>query len=322
MIEDDIETHEEFKPLLEAETVEEAPARKAVPWKAVIVTGLLVSLIGAGGGGYGVYAGLKAQTPDIAANSGPDAATLMAPLNKKIKTLETRLSAAEALTQTVSDRPVPVVEPVDLSSVETRIEALEAAPVPDIDPVALTALQSAQADGFEWPDTSGLETRLTGLETQVNELPEAIAPDAMLEILDRLEVLETDLATAVPPSAAMTTPISGPDADAFDSLIARVSALENRAPLAAKVQHVAVLAFPKAAMLSAIEDNAEGGFMKKTLSKHIRVKDENGPLTLIEGIEADIAKGRLKAAVEKFERLPVPVKAAGQAWYESVRASL
>jgi hypothetical protein len=66
----------------------------------------------------------------------------------------------------------------------------------------------------------------------------------------------------------------------------------------------------------------EGGMIKKTLSRHIRVKDDNDPLTLIDGIEADLSGGRLGAAAEKFERLPAPVRAKGQAWYESVKASL
>ena len=54
----------------------------------------------------------------------------------------------------------------------------------------------------------------------------------------------------------------------------------------------------------------------------MRVKDENDPLSLIEGIEADIANGRLEGAAEKYDRLPEPVRAAGQAWYDSVKASL
>jgi len=40
-------------------------------------------------------------------------------------------------------------------------------------------------------------------------------------------------------------------------------------------------------MVAAVEDNIEGGLLKKTLSRHVRIKDENDPIALIEGIEAD-----------------------------------
>jgi len=88
------------------------------------------------------------------------------------------------------------------------------------------------------------------------------------------------------------------------------------------VERVSILAFPKAQMVAAVEENMEGGLIQKTLSRHIRVKDADDPLTLIDGIETDLNEGRLDAAAKKFERLPSPVQTAGQAWYESVKASL
>jgi hypothetical protein len=88
------------------------------------------------------------------------------------------------------------------------------------------------------------------------------------------------------------------------------------------VKRVPILAFPKTQMISAVEANMDGGMIKKSLSRHIRVKDVDDPLTLIDGIETDLSEGRLGAATEKFERLPSPVRSAGQAWYESVKASL
>jgi len=104
-------------------------------------------------------------------------------------------------------------------------------------------------------------------------------------------------------------------------LNSRISALENQPAPKPVIERVSILAFPKAQLIQAVEDNQTGGIVEKTLSRHIRVKGPNDPLTLIDGIETDISEGRLSDAAKKFERLPAPVRSAGQAWYESVKAS-
>ena len=285
-----------------------SPAKS--PWKAFILTGLIASLIGAFGGGYGVYTGLKAQSPSLADASNVD----LSPLETKIADLTTRLNAAEASVKKAVNRPAPKSDPVDLSGLEKRLDALESAPRPEIDPAALTALQSAQEDGFDWPDTSGLENRLAELETKLDELPE---PSGPTDLLDRLETLESEFETR-----DGSADLDKARAERFEDLETRLSDLENRPTANPRIERVSILAFPKEDMVSAVEENIEGGLFKKTLSRHVRVKDENDPLSLIEGIEADIANGRLEGAAEKYDRLPEPVRAAGQAWYDSVKASL
>lgn len=300
-----------------AETLEAEPTTQPKPWKAFILTGLLASLIGAGGGGYGVYAGLKAQAPDAAPDVTADIKAITTPLNAKIETLERRLMTAEAAFRDVTSRPEVTSDPVDLSSIEARLATLETATPSEIDPAALAALNAAQADGFEWPDTAALETRLTGLETGLLTLADTPSPEVLSDLMERIQALEAR-PIAQAPEADLTLMMN----EALDTVETRLSVLENTKPVAPKVTRIAVLAFPKEALLQAAEDNTEGGFMKKALSKHVRVKDNDNPLTLIDQIEMDISKGRLEAAAIKFERLPAPVKAAGQAWYESVKASL
>lgn len=294
---------------LEAEPSVERPKS---PWKAFVLTGLLASLVGAAGGGYGVYEGMKRITPEPVKAPSVD----LGPMEKQIQQLTNRVKAAESQAQKAVNRPVETTSPVDLSGLESRLDALEAAPRPEIDPEALTALQSAQADGFEWPDTAKLESRLAELESQPEKPVDAAVPT---ELIDRLETLEADLTEL---QNTETEPAI--DVEKVDRIEARLFALENRPAPAPeiKVETVSILAFPKKAMIAAAEDNIDGGFVKKALSKHVRVKDEGDPLTLIDGIEADIAKGRLAAAAEKYDRLPEPVRAAGHAWYKSVKASL
>jgi hypothetical protein len=316
------------QPEEDLEAATETPEKKS-PWKAFILTGFIASLIGAAGGGYGVYQGVKTFSP--VADAQPDVD--ISPLETKLKVLSERMSKAEADVKTAANRPAPEIdlpEPVDLSGLESRLEALESAPTPDIDPAALTALKSAQADGFEWPDTSALEDRLSVLETQLeaDSIETDSEPSAeMTDLLARLDALEKLDDANVTLSAGdapliITDEITSLDSSRLDDIETRLSALENRPALEPRIERVSVLALPKAAMIAAVEDNVEGGVLKKAFSKHVRVKGDDDPLTLIDDIEADIAKGRLEEAATKFNRLPDPVRAAGQAWYDSVKASL
>jgi len=154
-----------------------------------------------------------------------------------------------------AEKPIPEAEDVEVLHEPREKSPWKAFVLTGIDPEALTALQSAQADGFEWPDTSGLEDRLAALE--ITAKTSAAPTELSSEIMERIEALEAGVQT--------NSEIASEDS------------------------------------LSAEED-------------------EDDPITLIESIEADIEQGRLEAAAETFNRLPDPVRAAGQAWYDSVKA--
>lgn len=327
-----IEGEPEPESEMESEPVE--PRTKS-PWKAFILTGLLAGLIGAAGGGFGAYAALKKFSPAPVQQAEVD----LSPIEARLTQLSERVTQTEALALETANNPTVEFEPVDMSGMEARLTALETAPTPEIDPEALTALQAAQKDGFEWPDTTLLEDRIaviearaetttdtTALEGRIGDLEArseeisnaALAATAVSpEMMDRLKALEIELETL-----RNAEPVTAANEAIMSALDARVSAMENRPPPIPVVERVAILAFPKSQMIAAVEANMDGGMIKKTLSRHIRVKDENDPLTLIDGIETDLIDGRLRAAAEKFERLPSPVRAKGQAWYDSVKASL
>ena len=298
--------------------------RPKSPWKAFILTGLIASLFGAAGGGYGVYAGLKSQSPQVAEVIQTD----LTPLETRLKALTDRVSAAEANVKQIKARPVPTSaapsEPVDLSPLDARITALEKAPKPEIDPAALTALQAAQRDGFEWPDTASIEDRIADLETDIETASNTASVPSELfpELIARLEDLETQLKSLEKNTTTQLSAGATTRAQSVKKIEARLAALENAPRPDARVERVSILAFPKEAMIAAVEENVEGGLFKRALSKHVRVKDDDDPIGLIDSIEIDITAGRLESAIIKYDRLPDPVRAAGQAWYESVKASL
>lgn len=305
MIEDDVDsviepTEEELAPEPEIQ-----PAKS--PWRAFILTGFLAGLFGASAGGYAAYEGLQRFAPKPV----PSAEVDLSSVESRLEAFGARISEAE---NGLLDVKIPEQEPVDLSGLETRLAELEAAPRPEIDPAALSALQDAQADGFEWPDQSAVESRIAALETSVEALPETNVPP---DLLERLSALEAELEALQQIESADSL-----NETQLSELNSRISALENQPAPEPVIERVSILAFPKAQLIQAVEDNQTGGIVEKTLSRHVRVKNPNDPLTLIDGIETDLSEGRLTDAAKKFERLPAPVRSAGQAWYESVKASL
>ena len=343
MIEDEPKPVSET-PEVETELEPVEPKTKS-PWKAFILTGFLAGLIGAAGGGYGAYAALKKFSPA----PNPPVAVDLSPIETRLNQLSERVTETEAVALEAANSPTVEFEPADMSdefsAIETRLADLENTPSPDIDPAALTALQAAQKDGFEWPDTTRIEKRIaalearaetssdpatgtTAFEARIAELEAqaerlsnsvAAAPVAAVpnNVMKRVKALEAQVETL-----QNIEPLPAIDDEQMSALKTRLSALENRPPPTPVVERVSILAFPKAQMVAAVEENMEGGLIQKTLSRHIRVKDADDPLTLIDGIETDLNEGRLDAAAKKFERLPSPVQTAGQAWYESVKASL
>ena len=142
-----------------------SPAKS--PWKAFVLTGLLAGLIGAIGGGAGIYAALKTVSPAPAIADAVD----LTPLERNFTRLSARIKTAEDKLQDVANRPAQEIKPTDLSDVESRLQALENAPRPEIDPDALTALHSAQKDGFEWPDVCLLYTSPSPRDLSTSRMP-------------------------------------------------------------------------------------------------------------------------------------------------------
>ena len=351
--EDHIEVTPEAEPPYEVAEVEavaptliEQPIIKRGPkWTTVILTGLIAGLVGAGAGAAALYT----LAPKLIGTDGAQVATLERQIETRISALDTRLQTAEARAPSRTDAFDPTdldqrlaaleTAPVFADDITDRIAVLEAAPRPEIDPAALSALQAAQADGFQWPDTKLIETALVRIDERLlsleaddadtsdvmnrlaaleNRPVETTMPDDIIARLDAME--QRDAETGMPPELiARLDALESrePEAVMSPELMDRIAALES-APAPVAVPRF-VLPFPKAEMLRAVDANREGGFMSRTLSKHVRVKSDDDPTTLINGITADIADGDLDAAAAKFDRLPEAVQAPGRAWYASLK---
>ena len=188
--------------------------------------------------------------------------------------------AANYLTRPAPYDPAPLRGEID--ALRTELAALRDRPVPETQAV----------------DLRPLERRVRALETA--PAPDAAAPvdEALVE---RLEALQAD-GLAVPPVD-------------LEPLEARIRALEERStaappPVTQPTDTDAPLpSFPAQALRDGVEARSGGLF-----SKHIRVRREDDPLTLIEGIEADMAARRPAAAIAKFDRLPSELRSLARGW--------
>ena len=77
--------------------------------------------------------------------------------------------------------------------------------------------------------------------------------------------------------------------------------------------------FPKAAILDALTEADESGWIKRTLNKHITVQSEDNPRYVVELIEKDLDAGDIAAAVTKFDTLPEAAQTAAKTWREAFK---
>ena len=151
-------------------------------------------------------------------------------------------------------------------------------------------------------DLSSIETRLGVLE---GAKPQVIDQD----LLARLEALNEE----------------GSEALDLSDILSRLEALETRPVPTAPVATVSVQSpnsvsepFPKTAVLAAIEaSEPSGGWLQRSLKKHISVQSDDNPRYLVELIVQNIKDKNIEAALAAFDKLPAEAKAAGQDWRES-----
>ncbi|MBL4870475.1 MAG: hypothetical protein JKX72_05935 [Robiginitomaculum sp.] len=150
-------------------------------------------------------------------------------------------------------------------------------------------------DGATGAGANTLLTRLSALESQITELQKS--------------QIETVSSVGFPSASA--EPIDLPDTHASKTLS------ENDRT---EILRVLVESFPRKEMLAAVEAQQKialkkPSWLQKTLSKHIKVRDDNTPpLTIINSVEAAIKAGRIEDALAGIKKLNPPVRAMTIDW--------
>jgi len=208
--------------------------------------------------------------------------------------LETQITDLREELTALQNRPVPVIPTVNLQPLTRRIQSLESRPT--VDPLSeeiVSRLETLQANGFELPDMPDLpdfeamEARIVALEAQAQSL--------------NLEMQAQAAAIAALPSASapLPAPASEPYVDA-DTLPR----------------------FPAQVLRDGAAELGGSGFFKRTFSRHVRVRGSNAPDVLISGIESDLANGKPRAALAKFDRLPPQIRSLARAWRANMEEAL
>ena len=176
-------------------------------------------------------------------------------------------------------------------------------------------------------ENKSLKAQIARLQRDIKALPKPVATD-LTPIQSRLSALESAKPREIDSDlVARLEALKEEGSEALDlsDILARIEALEARpivAPKTAAPSRSAVMAlepFPEAAILAAIETSQpSGGWLKRSLKKHISVQSDDNPHYLVELIVENIENGNIESAAEAFDKLPAEAKAAGQAWRDSL----
>lgn len=268
--------------------------RKGLGVLPVLGLFLLSTGLGAFGGAYGAQhfvktpseADIQRQLDLAVAEVKDESSTSISALKNELS----RLRQDQATLQKTEGVDAAQLNDVE-SRLQERLETLENRPepvLPDINADTLQALKQAEEDGFTWPDTSGVEARLTELET------------ALIMSNETITKLQAEIDDLKQSRDILPIRVEATDGGKGKGL--------SEAP-----------AFPKAALLAAIEkENGEKGFLAKALNKHIQVREPDDPIVLIETIEKALSRGDLNSAIKTFESLPQNLRNVGQDWRNSL----
>jgi hypothetical protein len=196
--------------------------------------------------------------------------------------METELELVRVDVQTLENTPEPIIPVVDFSPLEQRIIALEARPTVDpLNEEIVSRMEALQAEGFELPEIPVFPDMDT-VEAQIAEF------DARIQILEaRIETVEDR------PLPVLIDPIP----------VVEVTMDPDTLP-----------EFPATALRQGADELSGSGFLRRTLSRHIRLKGDSSPHVLIDGIEQDMVAGRAEAAVRKFDQLPENLQSLARGW--------
>ncbi|WP_409432402.1 hypothetical protein ACJ3XI_09320 [Litorimonas sp. RW-G-Af-16] len=220
----------------------------------------------------------------------PDAVNVT-PLRNDVSQLKASISGIEKQQADLTQAITMRPAMPDISGLEARLSALETAPLPTFDIPELDEDALAQ---------------LKAAQDAGFEWPDAdLIAKTLAAMANRIEALEADLDSRPVFDPAMVTPP------------APTLAVPSSEPIISEAAQP--IPFPKSAMLLALNNTKDqGGFFARMRQKHIRVKDSDDPEVIINGIETAIASGDIETAKAKFDALPSTLRSVGQNWRKSL----
>jgi hypothetical protein len=211
----------------------------------------------------------------------------MRPAAYDASALEAEIADLQDEIITLKNRPEPIIPTVNLAPLTRRIAALEARPT--VDPLSeeiVSRMEALQADGFQVP--------------VMPDLPDFDAIEARLKALEDQDQAQAEAIAAIPIGDVVAVE---PETEPF-------------------IDPDTLPRFPAQTLRDGAAELGGSGFIRRTFSRHVRVRGSNAPDILIAGIEADLANGKPRAALAKFDRLPPQIRSLARAWRANMEDAL
>jgi len=143
-------------------------------------------------------------------------------------------------------------------------------------------------------------------------------------IASRLDVLEESALAAIANGVSTKLPEEKPAEETSD--IKRIPAKPPVDQTAQATLDTLIDTFPRERLLAAVKAqektaSKKAGWLKRTLSRHIRVGNDNAPdpYALIDTAEAALKNGQITAALEQLAKLNPPVRTSAAGWVKTAK---
>ncbi|MGB6230024.1 MAG: hypothetical protein WBF53_07850 [Litorimonas sp.] len=192
----------------------------------------------------------------------------------------------------------------EIEVLRAQVAELEAKPDPVIPRVNLAPLQrrveALEARPTVDPLNEEIVARMEALQADGFEMPELPDIPDVTALETRISELEQALAVlAMEPRPELTVEIPEPAVD--PETLPRL---------------------PVRALRDGIAQTVGTGLLRRTFSRHVRVRGDDEPDRLLDLIQQDLEAGRARAALAKFDRLPPEVQSLARGWRADMEAAL
>lgn len=285
MSEDDFDIETEEKP-------KDSKSNKGVGLISVLCLTFFAAVLGALGGAFGTQyvvpqKDLSSELSDVKTQFNQSIDLTEQKVEKDIQAMANKIEALERQLRVMTNDETLSASVQTLSSRLDSLETTLPSEIAAINPETLTALNQAEADGFAWPNIDPVEESLEEIKSDI------------LTLNEKFEKLSVQNLEA--PSIASLE--SGDQT--LDVSVERTVEPSSQFP---------------AAKLTALAEaqQAPKGFLSRTLSKHITVRDPSDPVILIEKTAEAVKSGNYAEAIKAYDKLPENIRVAGQDWRNSV----
>lgn len=305
----DVADEPDFNTVLTPEDEMPVATHKGAGKGFVVVGFALSTLLGAG---LGIAGTQMLAEPDKTAALKTEIEQSLADLQKSADTQTKKLDTANSVqkkTKTRLDNLQAENEDLaaQIAALKTQITDLQTLTSNDEITDRIAVLEAlSNEDGDVFTGANSITARLEALEKTIAEAPQLPTPDTKDEASESEAVADPSTEQPIP-EVPLAEPVNA-DTQAQSAL------------------DILIDTFPREKMLAAVKAQEissakKPGWLKRTLSKHIRVRnDENiDPYATIDAAETALKNGDVKTALSHIAKLNPPVRSSAADWVQTAK---